>query len=43
MLVLAHWPSIVSKKNSLSDVVRAQARYALNVMGLDAILNWFEG
>ena len=24
-------------------VVRAQARYALNVMGLDAILNWFEG
>ncbi|MCC7227222.1 MAG: phosphoserine phosphatase SerB [Burkholderiaceae bacterium] len=23
-------------------VVRAQARYALNVMGLDAILNWFE-
>lgn len=23
-------------------VVRAQARFALNVMGLDAILNWFE-
>ena len=23
-------------------VVRAQARYALNVMGLDALLNWFE-
>ena len=24
-------------------VVRDQARFALNVMGLDAILNWFEG
>ena len=24
-------------------VVRAQARYALNVSGLDAVLNWFEG
>jgi phosphoserine phosphatase len=23
-------------------VVRAQARYALNVAGLDGVLNWFE-